>query len=98
MGVVKRSVSVDSGVWADLERAVGSGQVSPVVNEAIALYLRRERGLAAVASYEAEHGELTAGELAEADRLLDAAGVVDLRTTPPPAGRPAAQIPGPSRR
>ena len=67
MGVVKRSVSFDAGLWDDLEREVGSGPVSPLVNEALALYLRRQRGLAAVASYEAEHGAFTDAELTEAD-------------------------------
>ncbi len=85
MGVVKRSVSFDAGVWDDLEREVGSGPVSPLVNDALALYLRRQRGLAAVASYEAEHGAFTDQELSEADRLLDDAGVVDLRTADVPA-------------
>jgi len=51
--------------------------VSPLVNDALALYLLRQRGLAAVASYEAEHGAFTDDELDEADGLLDAAGVVD---------------------
>jgi hypothetical protein len=81
--VVKRSVSFDAGVWDDLEREVGSGPVSPLVNDA--LYLRRQRGLAAVAAYEAENGEFTDAELAEADGFLDAAGVVDLRTVDAPA-------------
>lgn len=85
MGVVKRSVSFDAGVWDDIEREVGSGPVSPLVNDALALYLRRQRGLAAVAAYEAESGEFTDAELAEADGLLDAAGVLDLRTAEPPA-------------
>jgi hypothetical protein len=79
MSVVKRSVSFEAGVWDDLEREVGSGPVSPLVNDALAMYLRRQRGLAAVASYEAEHGPFTDAELAEADSLLDAAGVLDLR-------------------
>lgn len=85
MGVVKRSVSFEAGVWDDLEREVGSGPVSPLVNDALALYLRRQRGLAAVASYEAEHGAFTDAELAEADKLLDAAGVVDLGSADVPA-------------
>jgi hypothetical protein len=88
MGVVKRSVSFDSGLWDDLQREVGTGPVSPLVNDALALYLRRERGLAAIALYEAEHGVLTDTELAEADRLLDVAGLVDLRIAEPPPKRP----------
>jgi hypothetical protein len=87
MGVVKRSVSFEAGVWEHLQRQAGSGPVSPLVNEALALFLLRERGLAAVASYEAEHGALTQAELAEADALLDAAGVVDLRVVEPPVSR-----------
>ena len=82
MSVVKRSVSFDADVWDDLAREIGAGQVSPIVNEALVMYLRRRHGLAAVAAYEAEHGALTDAELAAADRLLDDAGLVDLRTTP----------------
>ena len=59
--------------------------MSPLVNYALALYVRRQRGLAAVASYEAEHGAFTYVELAEVDGLLDAAGVADLRTADLPA-------------
>jgi hypothetical protein len=50
-----------------------------LVNDALALYLRRQRGLAAVAAYESENGAFTDAELAEADGFLDGAGVVDLR-------------------
>lgn len=71
----------------DLEREVGIGPVSPLVNDALAMYLRRQRGLAAVASYEAERGAFTDGELAEADSSLDAAGVLDLRAADV-AGKP----------
>lgn len=83
--MVKRSVSFDAGVWDDLEREAGSGPVSPLVNDALAMYLRRQRALAAVVLYEAERGAFTDRELAEADRRLDAAGVVDLRTVDKPA-------------
>jgi hypothetical protein len=86
MGVVKRSVSFDADVWDGLVAEAGSGAVSPLVNDALAHYLRRQRGLAAVAAYEAEHGAFSDDELAEADRLLDAAGVVDL-TAPTPTPR-----------
>jgi hypothetical protein len=83
VGVVKRSVSFDAAVWESLSAAAGSGPVSPIVNDALAHYLRRQRGLAAVVEYEAEFGALTDAELAEADRVLDAAGAVD-------RGQPAA--------
>jgi hypothetical protein len=81
MGVVKRSVSFDADVWEALSAEAGAGPVSPLVNDALAHYLRRQRGLAAVAAYEAEFGAFTADELADADRALDAAGVTDLTTT-----------------
>lgn len=99
--MVKRSVSFDARVWGDLEKEVGSGPVSPLVNDALTLYLRRQRGLAAVAAYEAEHGELTGAELAAADALLDDAGVADLRIAEAPAKprkRPAAKKASGSRR
>ena len=101
MGVVKRSVSFDAGVWDDLEREVGSGPVSPLVNDALTLYLRRQRGLAAVAAYEAANGEFSDAELVEADGSLDAAGVVDLRTADAPAKpqrRTSAKAAAPRRR
>src|SRR5947209_18669676 len=78
MNVVKRSVSFDAELWDELEREVGRGAVSPLVNDALALFLRRQRGLAAVAAFELEHGSFTEAELADADDALDAAGVVDL--------------------
>ena len=87
MGVVKRSVSFEAGVWDDIQREVGTGPVSALVNDALAMYLRRQRGLAAVASYEEESGPFTDAELAEADSLLDAAGVLDLRAADV-AGKP----------
>ena len=91
MSVVKRSVSFDADLWDELVREAGAGPVSPLVNDALAHYLRRQRGLAAVAAYEAEHGAFTADELAEADRALDAAGVVDLAEPPPTAPRTRAK-------
>jgi hypothetical protein len=84
MGVVKRSVSFEADVWDELVAAAGGAPVSPLVNDALAHYLRRQRALAAVAAYEVEYGGFTEAELAEADRVLDAAGVTDL--TAPPAG------------
>lgn len=93
MSVVKRSVSFDAKLWDELVREAGAGPVSPLVNDALAYYLRWQRGLAAVAEYEAEYGAFTEEEIAEADRVLDEAGVVDLTATPkrkrgkPTAGR-----------
>ena len=77
MTVVKRAVSFDPEVWADLERIAKAERtgVSTVVNRALRHELRLQRGLAAVSEWEAEHGALTSAELAEADRALDRARV-----------------------
>lgn len=101
MGVVKRSVSFDADVWDGLVAEAGSGPVSPLVNDALVHYLRRQRGLAVVAAYEVEHGAFSDAELAAADRILDEAGVADLtaptapkarkRSTPRSASRPRAR-------
>jgi predicted transcriptional regulator len=79
MTVVKRAVSFDPEVWADLERIAKSERigVSTVVNRALRHELRIERGLAAVRGWEAEHGELTEAELLEADHILDSAHIGD---------------------
>jgi hypothetical protein len=53
MSVLKRSVSVDAELWDELVREPGAGPVSPLVNAALAHDLHRQRGLAAVAAYEA---------------------------------------------
>ena len=98
MSVVKRSVSFDAELWDELARQAGAGPVSPLVNDALAHYLRRQRGLAAVADYEAEFGAFTEEELAEADRVLDAAGVVDLTATAKPKRRRSTSSRAPRRR
>lgn len=98
MSVVKRSVSFDAELWDELVREAGAGPVSPLVNDALAHYLRRQRGLAAVAGYEAEYGAFTEEELAEADRVLDAAGVVDLTAAAKPKRTRAGSSRAPRRR
>jgi predicted transcriptional regulator len=77
MTVVKKAVSFDPEVWADLERIAEAERigVSTVVNRALRHELRLQRGLAAVAEWETEHGAFTEEELVEADRILDGAGV-----------------------
>jgi hypothetical protein len=97
MGVVKRSVSFDADVWDGLVAEAGSGPVSPLVNDALVHYLRRQQGLAVVAAYEAEHGAFTDEELAEADRTLDEAGVVDLTAPTAPKVRKRTTARKPSR-
>ncbi len=76
-GVVKRSVSLPSEVFAALEReAAAQGQtVSAALADAADQWLATRRGLRAVRAWERENGELTADELAAADVDLDRAGV-----------------------
>lgn len=77
MAVVKKAVSFDPEVWADLQRVAQSERtgVSSVINRALRHELRIYRGLAAVLDWEAEHGTFSAQELAAADQVLDDAGV-----------------------
>lgn len=91
-------MSFDAELWDELVREAGAGPVSPLVNDALAHYLRRQRGLAAVADYEAEFGTFTEEELAEADRVLDAAGVVDLTAAAKPKRTRAGSSRAPRRR
>lgn len=79
MAVVKRSLSFEADVWAELTSFVAPGEVSAFVNEAVSQELWRARGLAAIAAWEAENGAFTEEELAEADARLDAAGLHDQR-------------------
>lgn len=75
--VVKKSVSVPDVIWSAAEREadVLHITVSALVTQALENYLKIQDGLAAVAEWEAEHGPLTEEGLAEADAILDAAGV-----------------------
>jgi hypothetical protein len=75
--VVKRSVSLPSDVFAELEReAEAEGQtVSAALTDAAGYWLATRRGLRSVRAWERQHGKLTASELAAADEVLDQAGV-----------------------
>lgn len=75
--VVKRSISLPADIFEALElQAAEEGRtVSAALADAADLWLATRRGLRAVRAWEREHGALTAEELAEADRLLDEAGV-----------------------
>ena len=68
-----------------------------VVKRSMPVDALRQRGLAAIAEYEAECGAFTEEELAEADRILDEASVVDLTTTAKPKRAQRSTVP-PSRR
>lgn len=73
MAVKKLSVALDEGVAAQVARAaerVGLS-TSAWLNRAAENHLAIEAGLDAVREWEAEHGALTAEELAAADSLLE---------------------------
>lgn len=73
MGVRKLSVALEESVAAQAaEAAQRSGvSLSAWLNAAAERALLIERGLAGVAEWEAEHGELSGEELAWADSVLD---------------------------
>jgi hypothetical protein len=76
-GVVKKSVSVPAEIWAaaEEEASVRGTTVSALIAEALDHLVTIQRGLRAVAEYEAEYGALTEEELAWADALLDEHGI-----------------------
>lgn len=67
-------MSIDAELWDELSQHAGPGEISALLNEALANELRRRRGLAAVRRYEAKHGPISAEALARADTVLDAGG------------------------
>lgn len=75
--VVKKSVSVPDAIWAaaEAEAARSHTTVSALVADALENLLANRAGLRAVQEWEREHGEFSAAENAEADAILDAAGV-----------------------
>lgn len=75
MVVKKLSVALDEGVAdaAALAARRRGVSLSAWLNQAAVGALRIEDGLAAVDEWESEHGRLAPDELADADRILDAA-------------------------
>ncbi|MEI6624603.1 MAG: hypothetical protein WCP28_22165 [Actinomycetes bacterium] len=75
--VSKKSHSFDPDLYAELAATAQTLGVSESAALALAAeaWLRKQRGLAAVAEWEAENGAFTEAELAEADRILDSIGV-----------------------
>lgn len=73
MAVRKLSIALDSSVALEAADAAARHGVSlsAWLNAAAERALLVEAGLAEVAAWEAEHGELTAEELAWADSVLD---------------------------
>jgi Arc/MetJ-type ribon-helix-helix transcriptional regulator len=77
------SASVDADLIQAAEAAVARGRfdsVSAWVNEALRMKLEQDRRLEAlgtfVASYEAEHGEITADEIRDATRRARARAII----------------------
>jgi hypothetical protein len=81
MAVKKLSVALDESVAAGAASAAEMHGVSlsAWINAAAERALVVEAGLAAVRSWEAEHGELTADELAWADAVLDTGADIEKR-------------------
>ena len=75
MTVKKKTLSFDESVWTAVERRAQEAGTTPsaYVNNLVVRSERIHRGLEAAAEWEAEHGALTAEELAWADRSLDQA-------------------------
>lgn len=74
--VVKRTISVPADVFAAVETEVRAGEsLSSLFTEGARLLLRQRAGERAIAAYESEHGPISQEALAEADRLLDEAGL-----------------------
>ncbi|MCY7297906.1 MAG: hypothetical protein LH616_01680 [Ilumatobacteraceae bacterium] len=75
--VIKRSLSLPSDIFEALQlQANEEGKtVSAALTDAADLWLSIRRGLKSVRARERHHGALSAVELADADRLLDAVGI-----------------------
>ena len=73
MTVRKLSVAIDEDVATEaaLSAEAAGLSLSAWMNRAASDALAIERGLTGVRAWEAENGELTSAELADADRILD---------------------------
>lgn len=95
MAVEKRSLSFPENLWAELEEVAREVEVpvSTLVTDAVAHMLRIRAGLRAMDALDAEFGPPTEEDLAEADRMLDAAGA---QRTPLPPGWLLSRAPRPT--
>jgi hypothetical protein len=73
MAVEKRSVSIDSDLWAQLEQVAAGRPASAILNDALRMYLWRLDVASFISEYEAEHGAITEEERAAARAELAAA-------------------------
>lgn len=72
--VVKKSISVPEGIWAEAEAtaAAENTTVSALIAEAIENLMIVRRGIRAVRAWERENGAFTADELARIESELSA--------------------------
>ena len=77
MGVTKLSVALEESVAVAARQSAEQRGISlsAWLNDASRKELAIDRGLAAVAEWEADHGPLSSEDLAAADAVLDTAGV-----------------------
>ena len=81
MPVQKLSISLEEPVLLAARQAAErrgmslSAWLNEAAESALETEVRLEDGLAGVAEWEAEHGPISAEELAKADAVLDAAGI-----------------------
>lgn len=94
MAVEKRSLSFPEDLWAELEEVAREAEVpvSTLVTDAVAHMLRIRAGLRGIDALDAEFGPPTAAEIAEAERMLDAAG---MQRAPLPPGWIVSRAPRP---
>lgn len=75
--VKKKTHSFESGLYDELAEtasAVGITE-SAALAEGAVLWIKKQKGLRAVAEWEAEHGAFTEDEIAAVDRELDEAAI-----------------------
>ncbi len=75
--VVKKSHSFEAGQYSRLVEVSRSRELTPsaALGEAVNLWLKQQEGLAAVARWEQQYGPISDAALAEADSILDSAGI-----------------------
>jgi hypothetical protein len=75
--VKKKTHSFESALYDELAETASALGIteSAALGEGALLWIRKQKGLRAVAEWEAEHGAFTQEEIAAVDRELDQAGI-----------------------
>lgn len=75
--MTKKSLSFQDELYQDVEQEAAADGITPsaAFSEGARLWLMQRRGLRAVRQWEADNGALSEAELADADTILDGAGV-----------------------